>query len=197
MSHRTTAASTKTTYLAAAFGLLLTVSIVRYPEAAFSASVDGLRLWFDIVLPALLPFFAMSDILMGLGVIHGLGVLLEPLMRPVFRIPGVGGFAVAMGLVSGYPLGAKITGQLRREALCTREESERLLSFANTADPLFMVGAVAIGMFGMPQLGLTIAVSHYIAAVLIGFAMRFHANGMMGPAPRPEKGNLQIGRAHV
>lgn len=172
----------------------MTVAVVSYPEQAFDASLDGLRLWFDVVLPALLPFFTMAEILMGLGVIHAVGVLLEPLMRPVFRIPGVGGFAVAMGLASGYPLGAKITGRLRREDLCNREEAERLLSFANTADPLFMIGAVAVGMFGLPQLGVTIAVAHYLGVVVVGFLMRYHAGGKMSAAAQRERGAL-LGRA--
>lgn len=169
----------RSAYVAAFAGLVATVACVLYPEAAFEASLEGLMLWFEVVLPALLPFFTMAEILMGLGVIHFVGVLLEPLMRPVFRIPGVGGFAVAMGLASGYPLGAKISGEIRRSGLCTREEGERLVSFANTADPLFMIGAVAVGMFGLVQLGVVIAVAHYIAAVLVGFAMRYHAGGRM------------------
>ncbi|NLY30320.1 MAG: sporulation integral membrane protein YlbJ [Firmicutes bacterium] len=161
------------TYLSAALALLLTITILRHPEVAFSASLEGLKIWFDIVLPALLPFFAMSEILMGLGVVHFIGVLLEPFMRPLFRIPGVGAFAVAMGLASGYPIGAKITAQLRREDLCTGVEGERLVSFANTADPLFMVGAVAIGMFGIQEIGWTIAAAHYLSVVIVGFLMRF------------------------
>ncbi len=182
--------SRRASYLAGAAGLLLTVAIVSYPEEAFDASLDGLRLWFDVVLPALLPFFAMAEILMGLGVIHAVGVLLEPVMRPVFRIPGVGGFAVAMGLASGYPLGAKITGRLRRSNLCSREEAERLIAFANTADPLFMIGAVAIGMFGLPQVGVTIAVSHYLAVVVVGLVMRYHAGGSMSPPQRKPRGAI-------
>src|SRR5690606_20476877 len=161
-----------------------------YPEAAFEASLDGLKLWFEIVLPALLPFFTMAEILMGLGVIHAVGVLLEPLMRPVFRVPGVGGFAVAMGLASGYPLGAKITGTLRRQNLCNREEAERLLSFANTADPLFMIGAVAVGMFGLPQVGVTIVAAHYLSVVVVGFLMRYHAGGSVSPAVGRERGSI-------
>lgn len=153
---------------------IITVLIVLYPEVAFTASLDGLRLWFEIVLPALLPFFIMADLLMGLGVVHLIGSLLEPIMRPLFKIPGVGGFAVAMGLAAGYPLGAKITGELERQNLITPAEGERLVSFANTADPLFMIGAVAIGMFEKPELGATLIIAHYGAAVLVGFLMRFH-----------------------
>lgn len=173
-------------------GLALTIIVIRFPDAAFEASVAGLQLWFDIVLPALLPFFVLSEILLGLGVIHAVGVMLEPLMRPLFRIPGVGAFTLAMGLASGYPLGAKLTGRLRREGLCTREEAERLVSFANTADPLFMVGAVAFGMFGSAALGITIAAAHYLAAFTVGFLLRYHAGGAMGPErPVPSRAILR------
>src|SRR5690606_1705304 len=40
-------------------------------------------------------------------------------------------------------------------------------------------GAVAIGMFGMPEVGGVLMASHYIAVVLVGFLMRFHAGGHM------------------
>lgn len=153
---------------------ITTVIIIIYPEVAFNASLEGLKLWFEIVLPALLPFFIMADLLMGLGVVHLIGSLLEPIMRPLFKIPGVGGFAVAMGLAAGYPLGAKITGELERQKLITPTEGERLASFANTADPLFMIGAVAIGMFDQPELGITLVIAHYVSALLVGFFMRLH-----------------------
>ena len=42
-------------YFSGAAALLVTVTILRYPEVAFAASLDGLQIWFDIVLPALLP----------------------------------------------------------------------------------------------------------------------------------------------
>lgn len=165
--------------------LLTTIVIVIYPQVAFQASLEGLRLWFEIVLPALLPFFIMADLLMGLGVVHFIGSLLEPIMRPLFKIPGVGGFAVAMGLAAGYPLGAKITGELARQNLITHVEAERLVSFANTADPLFMIGAVAIGMFDRPELGLTFVIAHYLGALFVGFVMRLH-QGEESPKVRIE-----------
>lgn len=171
--------------LLAFFVLLLAIVIVFYPEISFRASLEGLKLWFEIVLPALLPFFIMADLLMGLGVVHFIGSLLEPLMRPLFKIPGVGGFAVAMGLAAGYPLGAKITGELARKNLVTPVEAERLVCFANTADPLFLVGAVAIGMFDQPELGLTLVIAHYFGALLVGFCMRLH-KGSESPQTKPE-----------
>lgn len=175
----------RSAYLMAAIGTFVTIAIIGYPEEAFKASLNGLRVWWDIVFPALLPFFIASEVLMGLGVVHFIGALLEPLMRPVFNVPGVGAFAFAMGLASGYPIGSKITARLRREGLCSRVEGERLVSFTNTADPLFMIGAVAVGMFGNEKLGFLIAAAHYISAVILGIGLRFY--GMRDPE-RPLNG---------
>ena len=146
----------RSAYLVAAVASAITLAVMLMPEVSFAASLEGLRVWWEIVFPALLPFFILCDVLMGLGVVHYIGALLEPLMRPLFGVPGVGAFAFAMGLASGYPIGARITARLRREGMCSRVEAERLVSFTNTADPLFMVGAVAVGMFRMPSLGATL-----------------------------------------
>lgn len=179
-----------------AFGtVLIVVSMVQYPKEAFDSAIMGLNLWWNIVFPSLLPFFILSEILMGLGVVHFIGVLLEPLMRPLFNVPGVGAFAMSMGLASGYPMDAVITCKFRKNQLCSAVEAERLLSFTNTADPLFMVGAVAVGMFGMPELGVTIALAHYISSFLVGIIFRFHGmnrDKYETPNNVQQKGNIIV-----
>ena len=115
----------------------LTLSLVIYPKEAFEAATTGMQIFWSIVFPSLLPFFVLSEIMLGLGVVHFIGVLFEPLMRPLFGVPGVGAFALSMGLAAGYPMDAVITGKFRRARLCNRVEGERLLAFTNTADPIF------------------------------------------------------------
>ncbi len=161
-------------YLSAGIAVFLTISLVSFPEHAFEAAVDGLNIWWNVVFPALLPFFISAEILMGLGVVHFMGVLLEPLMRPVFKVPGEGSFVMAMGLASGFPIGSILTTRLREQRLCTKTEGERLMSFTNTADPLFMFGAVAVGMFGSATIGASIAIAHYLSSLTVGLIMRFH-----------------------
>lgn len=169
----------------AALATALAACLVAYPELAFHAADRGLRIWWFVVFPALLPFFIAGQVLMALGAVHFLGVLLEGAMRPLFNVPGVGAFVVAMGLASGYPVGAVLTARLHREGQVTTAEAERLMSFCNTADPLFMAGAVAVGMFGNPALGGCIMACHYLAALGTGLCLRFHRRaGEAGP-PRP------------
>lgn len=81
-----------TVYFLAGLGVFLTISMVLFPEDAFAASIKGLDVWWNIVFPALLPFFIGAELLMGLGVVHFMGVLLKPLMRPIFNVPGEGSF---------------------------------------------------------------------------------------------------------
>lgn len=127
------------TLFLSALAVLLMVSMVFYPDLAFRSAVKGLRVWWDVVFPALLPFFIGGQVLMALGVVRFMGVLMEPLMRPLFGVPGVGSFVVAMGLASGYPIGSVLTAQLRRDGQLTKTEAERLMSFTNTAEPILIL----------------------------------------------------------
>lgn len=182
-------------YLMAFCAVFLTISMVRFPKDAYEAAVAGLHIWWDIVFPALLPFFVISQILIGLGVVHMMGVFLEPVMRPLFNVPGAGSFVMAMGLASGFPIGAVLTAELRSTNLCNRVEAERLISFSNTADPLFMIGAVAVGMLGFPQAGLTIVLAHYTSSLTLGFLMRFYRRGEAGSIEQAPRRSPILARA--
>jgi sporulation integral membrane protein YlbJ len=156
--------------------IILAGSMIAYPKESFEASLRGLNMWWEIVFPSLLPFFIVSEMLIGFGVVKFIGVLLEPLMRPLFRVPGVGGFVWAMGMASGFPAGAKLSARLRQEGQLTQIEAERLASFTNSSNPLFIFGAVAVGFFHNPQLGVILALAHYLGNICVGIMMRFYGN---------------------
>lgn len=181
-------------YLAAVFAFLTVFALIACPEATFDASVRGLNLWWNIVFPALLPFFVAAELLTGLGAVHFIGVLLEPLMRPLFRVPGVGGFIMAAGLASGFPMGAMLTAEYRQKKALSKEEGERLMAFANTAGPLFMTGAVATGMLGWPQIGMTIILVHYLSSLSTGLLMRFYKPNAI-PSSSVASGEFILARA--
>lgn len=163
------------TLILALLSIGLVATLFSHPQTSFQAAIDGMKVWWEVVFPATLPFIVVSEILMGVGVVHFVGVLLEPLMRPLFNVPGTGGFVLTMGFSSGYPVTAKLTTRLRENGGLTRAEGERLVSFATTGDPLFVIGAVAVGFFHSEQLGFVLAATHYLSAVLIGILFRFHA----------------------
>ena len=168
----------------------LAASLIIFPEQALEASIRGLNMWWEIVFPSLLPFFIISELLISFGVVAFIGVLLEPLMRPLFKVPGVGGFVWAMGMASGYPSGAKLTARLRKEKQITKIEAERLVSFTNSSNPLFIFGAVSIGFFQNPALGIMLALAHYAGNFFVGLCMRFYG-GSETKKERPKKISLR------
>jgi sporulation integral membrane protein YlbJ len=166
-----------TSFLIVFLFLSIMVLLILFPHQSLHAALRGVSIWWDVLFPALFPFFVISEMLLGFGIVHLLGTLLDPMMRPVFRVPGIGGFVMAMGLASGYPVGARLTAQLWEQKWVTREEGERLVAFTTSSDPIFLIGAVSVGFFYDQSLAIILAIAHYGGAILIGLLMRFHGTG--------------------
>jgi sporulation integral membrane protein YlbJ len=113
-------------------------------------------------------------------------------MRPLFKVPGVGGFVWAMGMASGYPAGAKLTARLRQEGQLTKTEAERLVSFTNCSNPLFIFGAVSVGFFNNAKLGVILALAHYLGNITVGLLMRFYGRNSKRPSQEEKKARSSL-----
>lgn len=168
---------------------VLVLSIIVYPERAFQSSLQGLTLWWTIVFPSLLPFLIISELMTGFGAVRGIGTLLEPFMRFLFRIPGVGGWSIALGVIAGMPAGASIASKLRIEKRISREEGERLLALSHMASPFFLMTVLGVGFLQSPETGASVAVIHYLSAIGVGIIMRFVVR-----SPKPDVHTLSADR---
>ena len=162
------------TILAYSIIILFIAAIIADPKAGFNAALNGTTLCLNVVFPSLFPFFVATYLLTNLGFVNILGSLLDPIMRPIFNVPGSGSFSFAMGMISGYPVGAKVIVEMHGKNLCTKTEAERLLTFCNNSGPLFILGSVAIGMFNNRAAGYLLLISHLLAAVTVGILFRFY-----------------------
>lgn len=137
-------------------------------------------LWANNVIPSLFPFFIATELLGYTNIIPKIGTLLNPIMRPIFNVPGCGAYAMLMGIISGYPIGAKIVTNFRENGMCSKEECERLLAFTNNSGPLFIIGTVGISMFYNSLIGVLLFITHLLACLTVGFIFRFWKNGKFG-----------------
>jgi len=156
--------------------LCFTFCLLIFSKSNLPAVKSGLALWANSVVPSLFPFFVATELLMHTNIISILGNLLNRFMKPIFNIPGEGAFAFIMGIVSGYPMGAKIAANFRENNICTKEECERLLSFTNNSGPLFIIGTVGILMFQNTTIGILLFITHLLACITVGFIFRFWKN---------------------
>ena len=95
-------------------------------------------------------------------------------MKPLFNVPGEGAFPLIMGIISGYPVGAKIVTNFRKENICTKDEAERLLTFTNNSGPLFIIGTVGISLFGNTSIGFLLFITHILSCLTVGIIFRFY-----------------------
>jgi sporulation integral membrane protein YlbJ len=152
---------------------LFTMFLLIFSNANLSSAKTGLALWANSVVPSLLPFFIATELLGYTNIISVLGKMLNKLMRPLFNVPGEGAFPFIMGIISGYPMGAKIVSNLKSQGICTNEEAERLLAFTNNSGPLFIIGTVGIGLFKDTTIGILLFITHILACLTVGFLFRF------------------------
>ena len=129
------------------------VLMMVFSDIAVMSAKKGIALWASSVLPAMLPFFICVNFMTGIGLTA---------MLPA------GIFPFAMSVLSGYPMGAKVVGDMCRSGIIDLSEARRLISYCSTSGPVFMIGAVGVGMLGSVTAGYIIAVSHYAGSILNG-----------------------------
>mgnify|MGYP004461785359 FL=1 len=94
-------------------------------------------------------------------------------MRPLFNLPGESAIALLIGIISGYPVGAKIVCELLDNNAITKEEAERLTAFCNNSGPLFIVGTVGISLFLNKSIGILLLVTHILASISVGIIYKY------------------------
>lgn len=146
--------------------------LLMRPKLAAEAVRQGFSLCAGSVLPAMFPFFVLSSAFLGCGGADAATRVLGRLMGRLFGVSGTGGAAFFLGLVGGYPLGARCVGELVRSGDISREEAERLLGFCSNCGPAFILQVVGLGVFGSLGAGVKLWVIHGIAAVACGVLVR-------------------------
>ena len=92
-------------FLLAALLICATLGLILSPKETAAAAREGIALCVDVIIPSLFPFFVISALTIELGLTRWLGKLLEPVMRPLFRLGGQCSAAVVLGFLGGYPVG--------------------------------------------------------------------------------------------
>lgn len=122
--------------------MLFTLLLVLFSENNLIAAKDGFSLFTNNILPALFPFFIATEILYKTNFTHILNKLFSKISRFLFNIPGHAASAVILGMISGYPIGAKMVCNLKRDKLITKNEAERLIAYTNNSGPLFILSSI-------------------------------------------------------
>ena len=156
--------------------LFLIVGIAVYPQTSINAAKGGINIWVNILIPSLLPFIIGANLIVSLKVADIIGYIINPITKFIFNVSGKSALIFAISAVSGYPVGAKLASDLRYKKEISYNEAQRLVSFCSTSGPLFIIGAVGVGMFRNDKIGYLMLICHYLGAITVGLIFRHYGN---------------------
>ena len=165
-----------TKFLIKVFLILFIIFLIMFSKTNILAVQNAISLFFEKVFPSLFPFFIAADLLSHTNIINILNTILSPIMKPLFNVSGKGAFPFIMGIISGYPTGAKIVSDFRKNNICTKVECERLLAYTNNSGPLFIIGTVGSSLFLSTEIGILLLITHIFGTLTVGIIFRFYKN---------------------
>lgn len=154
------------------FFIFIIVLILTHSDLSLKFALNGLNLWFQKMIPTLLPFMILSGIMVRLNLTEDFSSLLFPILSPLFRVSKNGIYCIIMGFLCGFPMGAKVITELYERGKIDRAEASYLLSFCNNIGPIYFMG------FALPTMGLTGKLSVYLFGMyglplLYGLLLRY------------------------
>lgn len=154
--------------------LLFILFILIYPRDCVAAAANGLVLWYENILPALLPFSIFSNIFIQSGYLDDMIRAASPFLNRLFFNHPQAAYPIAAGFLFGFPIGSKTTADLMRKGKITLREANILCAMCNNISPVFVSSYLLMSSLSLfDKTWITYAVL-YLPPLICGlFALRF------------------------
>lgn len=146
--------------------ILFLAIMLLFPAASYRGASSGLLLWFQNVLPNLLPFVIVSNLMVRLNITQKISMVFHPFLGRLLRISSEGCYPIIIGFLSGIPMGAKSTADLVMEDKIHKNEGQFLFSMCNNASPMFIIGYITITQLKIPHMKYALFIIIYGSAIL-------------------------------
>lgn len=113
------------------------------PTDVITYAFDGLTNWATNMVPTLFPFMMLSSIMISCGIDQTLTTIISPVLKPLFGCSSHAAYAIVIGFLCGFPMGAKVTCELFRNKRIDEQEANLLLGFCNNIGPAYFLGIVS------------------------------------------------------
>lgn len=152
--------------------ILSFLCMLIFPSETFQGASHGLLLWFQTVLPSLLPFIILSNVLVQTNALYYISNFLHPFLYPIFRISKPACYPLFIGFLCGYPMGAKTIADCTKKGVITKIEGKYLLSFCNNTSPMFIISVLLMQNIKVPSISIGTLIILIISPILCSFIFR-------------------------
>ena len=151
--------------------ILLLGVLLSFPAQSVRGALNGLLLWFHVVLPTLAPFMICTQMITALGGAQWMMRPFGPLLQKLSGLSPSGAYILLCGLLCGYPLGAKMCADFLRRGNISEKEAACLLAICNHPSPMFLSGYVR-AQLPFPVSPVLLFTSLYLPILPISFVAR-------------------------
>ncbi|MBE5964779.1 MAG: hypothetical protein E7252_07565 [Lachnospira sp.] len=137
--------------------IFILILLVANPSLCAVGGYEGLCLWFDVIIPTLLPFMIISNILVNSNNVGS----------------NANNYAAFIGVMCGYPMGAQISGELYKNNIISKKAAYISFCMFNMASPAFIV--TYIGKYCLNRLSYVpyIFFAIYAPSVILYLILRY------------------------
>ena len=151
--------------------LFFLVNLIIYRNLVFDTVGFSLNIWITSLLPALFPFFIVSDILINYDVIKYFPKVIRNSIKYLFNVSDNGLVIILLSMLSGFPSNARNIKNMYLDKNITKEEGEHLLYFTHFSNPMFILGTIPL-ILNSNKISKYILISHYLANIILGICLR-------------------------
>ncbi len=151
--------------------LFFLVNLIIYRNLVFDIVGFSLNIWITSLLPALFPFFIVSDILINYDVIKYFPKVIRNSIKYLFNVSDNGLVIILLSMLSGFPSNARNIKNMYLDKKITKEEGEHLLYFTHFSNPMFILGTIPL-ILNSNKISKYILISHYLANIILGICLR-------------------------
>lgn len=148
--------------------IIFTAYILCCPKDAVTAAANGLVLWYEKVLPTLLPFAILSNIFIHSGYLQYLTKFASPIIQWLFPVSRNGAFVILSGFLFGFPMGSRNCAELLKTGQISKTEADVLFIITNNISPVFISSYILYQQLNMPSLTLLSYVILFLPPLAIG-----------------------------
>ena len=146
------------------------------------------------VIPSVFPYLVLSSLVLASGGAQALGAAAGAPFARLFRLPPEALVVFLVGLLSGFPVGAKCAAEMYKKGVFSKDEAERAAAFCCFCAPPFLVINVGRGLFNHPAVGWMIFALQTVFSLIFGFFYRRPRKGAYMPraAAREEQSAVSL-----
>ena len=133
-----------------------------------NGALQGLLYCGNILIPSLFPFMVLSSFAVKSGLSEFAGRILAPLTKKIFHTDGCAGAIILLGLVGGFPIGAKGVVTLYEEKKLDLKAAQAVTMFLVGGGPGFIVAVIGNALYRDGRTGFIIWGCQLAAQIFLG-----------------------------